>query len=752
MRFLPALATILVLAGCSTGGSPGGSATTATTSATAAATPGDEALLLDSFEDDRLWTIESADDHAVLDWRAAEASDGTSGLGVAFSATGKGKASVRKEVDLDLSQARWLVVDVFNACPSTQAAVAPTAITTSGVWALCKPLALVPGWNRDLAFALDGSAFADGVDAARWKAGAAKVERLMLSVHAGDLAQGRVVFDRLRVSPGGKVQRRPALHLAGFSLPSDTPAGTPVAVELTVEAPPPWGMAAGINLGWAPGELRGDGPGGVITTLPLALLGQEPAGGRVRLRLGARWLPERAGAWKVVAGVRGGEGWRWSQPATLVVQPGAIPRPHAVDGNDVRYFSTGDGRLFRPHGQNLAWMADPEPWFAALAANGGNWARVWTCPWHLPLAAGNRPELPDPVASAGLDRLFAAAARSGIQVQLVLMYHGMLGADWGKNPLNQANGGPLKDPRQFWTDGAARAWFRAQLDYAIARWSAEPALFAWELVNECELCPRFDFKDVIAWHREMAAHLKARDPRRHLVTTSTAGAGEDALWQLPELDFAQPHAYTPDIEAALTRTVALGTRLAKPVFLGELGRGWRAPDDQRDREGRHLGLALWLAAVAPTAGSPAPWWWDTVIQPNRLEQRFAGPATFLQDDDRRGWHPAWLQGELPGGGRWHALVGADRLRAYLFQPLAVARPDEPAPPVLAEPATWAVAGCAPGRWRLRWFASADGRVERSEELVVGDDGILAVPLPALGRDTALGGDRLVPLVPAALVR
>ena len=45
-------------------------------------------------------------------------------------------------------------------------------------------------------------------------------------------------------------------------------------------------------------------------------------------------------------------------------------------------------------------------------------------------------------------------------------------------------------------------------------------LFAWELFNETDLCPSFNHKDIVAWHREMSAHLKASDPYRHLVTTS----------------------------------------------------------------------------------------------------------------------------------------------------------------------------------------------------------------------------------------
>lgn len=721
--------------------------------------------LVDGFERDRLWTTDAAGDHAELDYEAPERSEGEVGLGVRIVATGRDKAMLRKEVDWDLSRAEELRLDVHAS--ASGASVALALVAGKDRFYEFRPQPLQPGWNRDLRFPLaaaqlkggakegEGRADASAKGDAAWEADRARVTRVVWLLQPGGLKEVRLVLDRLRMV-GEQVLRRPPLRLADSSVPVGGVRGETMEFGLVLLAPAaalvaePRGLVA-----LTPIEGRFLSPAGEELVLPGYLAASASAAeGMRRLEGRLRLRPDRSGTWTGRIGTVAAPASVWSQP--IVFQVDEPPRPPfggwRVDPGDPRYLREAGGEVFIPIGQNLAWAADYGPWFARLAQQGGNWSRVWICPWNNPIEAGGRFDSVDERSALAIEALLAQAAERRIAVQLVLAYHGWFGSDWGRNPFNKANGGPLADPREFWTDGRAKALFRAYLDYCVARFSASPALFAWELVNECDLCPRYQVEDLVAWHREMAAHLRKRDPHRRLVTTSSAGLGWKALWSLPELDFAQPHAYTPRAEAFLDRMRSELGGLGKPVFLGELGRGWRPETDQADPGGLHLATGLWLAAVRGEAGLPAPWWWDTQIAPNRLEERFAGPAAFLQGEDPRGWHPALLAQGGEDGPRLVASVSADRVRGLLYDPRRLAEPGRPAlAPAVAAGQPVEIAGCAPGLWRVEWWELSQTRAMAGATAAVVADGRLRLTAPQAGEGVAFKARREPLLAPGVTV-
>lgn len=106
-------------------------------------------------------------------------------------------------------------------------------------------------------------------------------------------------------------------------------------------------------------------------------------------------------------------------------------------------------------------------------------------------------------------------------------------------------------------------------------YSEEPAIMAWELMNEPQLSNGYDGKMGIppgsvtsAWVREMAAFIREVDNRRHLVSVGDegwrsdvkGGFGGDWAWindgtkgidaatnvNLPEIDFMTLHVYAPN--------------------------------------------------------------------------------------------------------------------------------------------------------------------------------------------------------------
>src|SRR5690606_20912409 len=126
--------------------------------------------------------------------------------------------------------------------------------------------------------------------------------------------------------------------------------------------------------------------------------------------------------------------------------------------------------------------------------------------------------------------------------------------EWEHNPYNARNGGPLASPEEFFTDERAKRLTQQRYRYIVARYGYRTNLLAWELFNEVDLTDGYDADAVSAWHREMAAYIKAIDPFGHPVTTSFSNPLLDPkVWSLPEIDFTNTHFYNAtDMAASVT--------------------------------------------------------------------------------------------------------------------------------------------------------------------------------------------------------
>lgn len=307
-----------------------------------------------------------------------------------------------------------------------------------------------------------------------------------------------------------------------------------------------------------------------------------------------------------------------------------------------------DGRPFRGVGLNLCWESrdrDDSAWFGRLhedprfsydrmvprlARLGVNFLRVWMVYWNLPVdwptPANNRryraaPEGArfNPDGTAALVRLVELCEAHGIRLMLCLETHvGFLGEGWALSPYNRANGGPAATPREFFALPEARAWYREKLFFLVQTVGTGPAVACWEFFNEIDNLTfdasyggPADAPEVVDWHREMAAHLKAIDPLGRPVTTSISHREIPGLWQAG-LDLNQHHIYCrtneipTDLEAAVAKT-------ATPHVIGEFGRHWDWSLDFRTLEPRFsddLVRGLWLGLFSPTPILPLTWWWE----------------------------------------------------------------------------------------------------------------------------------------------
>jgi len=316
-----------------------------------------------------------------------------------------------------------------------------------------------------------------------------------------------------------------------------------------------------------------------------------------------------------------------------------------IDPANPRGFRREDGAIYYPVGMNIAWGKDyyyPRA-FADLAEAGGNWTRLWMAHWGGTDLSWHEPE-EGPSPAPGLldldvarrwDRRLAAADAHGIYVQMVFQHHGQFSSDvnpsWPQHPWNRANGGFLANAADFFTDPTAIRHTRWKYRYIVARHGWSPAVLAWELFNEVHFTDawknEFREADVVRWHAEMAAWIRANDVYRHLITTSTDNLG-GGVWR--SMDYYQPHLYAVNMLAHARRFPAVPRPPDKPLFYGELGddsQFFANPEDKASGAG--IMPPLWSGLMADGVLPPQPWYWDRLLGKPRWAE-YVSWAQFIQ--------------------------------------------------------------------------------------------------------------------------
>lgn len=488
----------------------------------------------------------------------------------------------------------------------------------------------------------------------------------------------------------------------------------------------------------------------------------------------ARFTPTRAGPWRAQAFIRDPQGTLspWVSFTVLPPEPGARGFVR-VDPRNPYYLAFDDGTPFFPIGVNLGWAmnrgdpaSDYARWFDALAANGGNTARIWMAPWAFSIewsdtGLGDYALRQD--RAAQLDAIFRLAEARGIYIQLVLLNHGQFSlttnSEWAANPYNQVNGGPLASPREFATDPRARLLFMQRLRYIAARWGYSLNLLAWEWWNEVDFTPMVETDVLEAWTREMTPALLRFDPNNHLTTLSYSIEGDARIWNLREIDLVQRHEYKADdpkwffpIDGGAGRYQQQRGLLPKPLILGEFGAlSTEEKPTAVGREGIHLHNGLWAAPFNGFASTALYWWWDLLIEPANLWGHLKGISRFLADEDLALMAPTPAQPSAPSavalalGNDRRALVwlrnrlyNRDEMQFKYGMALSTGEANDVTfkfdPPALRD-ITVTVMGLSDGEYRVTWYDTRSGE-EIGADAASARGGALVARVPEFRRDLA----------------
>lgn len=325
-----------------------------------------------------------------------------------------------------------------------------------------------------------------------------------------------------------------------------------------------------------------------------------------------------------------------------------------VSRKDYRYFELTNGKPYIPIGLNLCFVRDPstgEPsavmnhWFRMLAAQGGNFARIWLGHDYFDVEHARSGEY-DEEKARHIDQLLTSARRHGIRLKFCIDFFRNLGEGpqtWAAKPVQHiANGGPALSMADWIDSPACRGRYKGKYDFFAKRFGNDPIVFGWELWNEMN---SVFGGDVRSWTSEMLPELHKRFPK-NLCMQSLGSFESDqvrAIYRdiscLSDNDVAQIHRYL-DLGAALDvchgpvdvlaadavrEMKALGVQ--KPILLAESGAvepNHTGPFKlyPKDRKGLILHDVLFAPFFAGAAGPGLIWHWDSYVTPNDLWWHF----------------------------------------------------------------------------------------------------------------------------------
>ncbi len=333
-----------------------------------------------------------------------------------------------------------------------------------------------------------------------------------------------------------------------------------------------------------------------------------------------------------------------------------------VSRRDPRYFDLSDGQPYVPIGLNM--IAPPgedrwevmEEWMRQLAAQGGNFIRIWLGHSWFDIEHRRSGEY-DAEKARHIDRLLETARRHGIYVKLCIesfRHFGTRDQLWSAKPLHlQSRGGPAADIADFFDGEASRAQFKRKLGWYADRYGSDPVIFGWELWNEINAVAGGDY---MSWSEAMLAELHRLFPRNLAMQSLGSFDTErvDALYRrlatMPGNDVAQVHRYLDlgapleachgpvDLLAAEAVERMRSYRPGRPILLAESG----AVEPRhtgpfrlyaRDREGIILHDVLFAPFFCGAAGPGHIWHWDHYVSRNNLWWAFGRFAEAIRGVD-----------------------------------------------------------------------------------------------------------------------
>lgn len=349
------------------------------------------------------------------------------------------------------------------------------------------------------------------------------------------------------------------------------------------------------------------------------------------------------------------------------------------------------------------------------------------------------------------DQVFNKAEAEGIYVIPVFSVwcdwnSGAGYSTWKNNPLNQANGGPVKSPSElFEKDSITQKMWIAWMKTLVERWQGRKNILAWEIFSEVNLASGVRESTAIGFIDNAAAVIRAADTYHRPVTASMADDGKwSTFYRDAAIDFINIHPYPPS--GQLDRTIVTEVRKSlikykRPVLIGESGLSAETPDSNGGKltvaENASLGVehAIWAGMVSGAMNGRALWWEDSygIYFPSlgmpylQKYQTVEKPAVnFMDGINLTGFTPL-TSTTTPG--IWGASIGNDHMSLGWYRDAGCEPPDWKLRPVLTKQSVKLTVPGTATNWRVDFYDVSDGTTILSSIFLTSQGNILNIPLP-----------------------
>ena len=355
------------------------------------------------------------------------------------------------------------------------------------------------------------------------------------------------------------------------------------------------------------------------------------------------------------------------------------------------------------------------------------------------------------------EHVFDHAAADGIYVIPILAgwiqwNNGSGASSWASNPMNAANGGPARDPLEFFQAGSTtQIRYLSWMEKLVKRWKDRPNILAWEIFSEVNMTPTTE-SDGTAFVNTAAARIRAADPSGRLITASLANSGTwPDFYARANIDFIQTHPYP--VSGQLDRDLVMWVHkllaaYLRPVMIGESGISAATPDSSSGnlivaKNAEHgIRHAIWAGVVSGAMNARALWWEDGFgiyfrpalgmawLRQYSTEEQPA--ANFTSGVDFSGFKP--IQ-STPSPAIWGAVVGNDSRMLGWFRDAASEPPDWKVQTLSGQSVILNPPGSA-ATWKVDFYDTTSGtKIIASTQVSRSGNGLM-IKLPAFTDDIA----------------
>ncbi len=331
-----------------------------------------------------------------------------------------------------------------------------------------------------------------------------------------------------------------------------------------------------------------------------------------------------------------------------------------VSKADPRYLELGTGETFIPVGPNICFprrvtegdslLSYYDYYFGRLAANGGNFTRIWLSVPLLEIEQ-EEPGAYDPATVALIDGLVGLGEKHGIYIKFCLEHFRKITGAPAPFPSSVPFDKPVYKDRvasmeEYFSGETGKKLFLARASFLAERYGRRPQVFGWELWNEINAVSVAEKPLLLAWTTEMLQKVKEKSPGQLVMQTLGSYDSESQQERyrvysaLEGNEIAQAHRYLdqgaalPACQAPMDELAADAVRnllsfaLAKPVILSEVGAvepNHAGPSKlyEKDSSGMLLHDLLFAPFFSGAAAPGQSWHWDYYIEKQDLWWHFS---------------------------------------------------------------------------------------------------------------------------------